>query len=124
MLGDDLGDSSPVQAQAFGGQCDGDLVDGVAIGTKFDDPAPRGVLTRCTLGSWGGGEEELLGAGAEVTDRGVQRCGGVTEPHRDDRRGLTSVQIGPQGFVPALAGVGRGAEELTSRAYRRLRANR
>ena len=51
----------PVQAQAFGGQCGGDLVDGVAISTQFDDPAPRGVLTRCTLRFWCGGEAKLLG---------------------------------------------------------------
>jgi hypothetical protein len=74
VLGDDFGDPGPVQREAFGGQRGGDLVDGVAVGTEFDDPAPGGVLTRCALGPWGGGEEELLGAGSEVPDRGVQRA--------------------------------------------------
>jgi hypothetical protein len=124
MLGDHLGDPGPVQRQPVGGERDGDLVDGVAIRTQLDDPCPGGVLTRRALGPGGDGEEELLTASPEVPDRGVQCRRGVTEPLGDHRRGLAVVQVGPQGFVPALAGVGWGREELTSRSHPRLRAIR
>src|SRR5664279_5256134 len=85
-----------------GGEPAGDLIDGVPVGTEFDDPAPGGVLTRCALGPWGGGEEELLGAAPEVPDRGVQRRRGVAEPLRDHRRGLAVAQVSPQCLIPAL----------------------
>ena len=120
MLGDDFGDPGPVQGQVLGCQRGGDLVDGVSKVAQLDDPVAGGVFARGALGSWGGGQEELLGAGPEVPDRGVQRRRGVAEPLRDLSGGLPVVQVGPQRLVPALGGVGRGREELPSRPHRVL----
>jgi len=50
VLGDHLGDPGPVQREALGGEPGGDLIDGVPVGTEFDDPAPGGVLTGALLG--------------------------------------------------------------------------
>ncbi len=114
-LGDDLADPGAVQPDALGGQCGGDLVDGVPLGAQGDDPGAGGVLAGCGFGAGAGIVEEVLCPGAEVGHGRVQPGGGVAEPGGHGRGGFTVEQVGTQCLVAGLRARGGDGEEFAAR---------
>jgi hypothetical protein len=113
--GQDLGDPGAVERGALGGQHRGDLVGRAALLAQLDDAGPGRLLGRRDLGSWPGGNKELLRSGAKVAHRRQQRLGGVAKGAGDLGCWPPLVQVGPQRLVAAVGGALRLGEELASR---------
>ncbi len=77
-------------------------------------PWPGPPVRRCALRSRPWGEEELLPPAPEVPHRGQQAGLGVAEPVGRLHCGQPLVQVGAERLVPAVGGLGRGGEELTT----------
>ena len=112
LLGDHLGDSGPVQRGAFRRERSGDLVDRVPGGAQLDDPRPCGILARRGLRAGPAGDEEVPGAGAEVSHRRQQRRRGIAEPGGGLGGRQALGQVGTQRLIPAVRGAVRTEEEL------------
>src|SRR5262249_36902140 len=98
------------------GQGAADIVDGEVLLAQGDDALTQGLLFGGDVGPLVGGEEEAAAGGlAELVDQDTEAAVGVAEAFGDFRAGAALDDVGTQGLVLALGGVGRFQEVLRQR---------
>src|SRR5262249_35494163 len=98
------------------GQGAADIVDGEVLLAQGDDALTQGLLFGGDVGPLVGGEEEAAAGGlAELVDQDTEAAVGVAEAFGDFRAGAAVDDVGTQGLVLTLGGVGRLQEVLRQR---------
>jgi hypothetical protein len=115
FLAEDLVDGDVADGQSLDGQGLADVVDGVVAFAQGDDAVSGGVAFGGALGAGSGRSEELDASGPKLAAEGVEGLAGVAEAVGDLLGAAPVDEIGAEGFVLALAGVGRAQEELGAR---------
>jgi hypothetical protein len=113
FLFEDLVNGHGADGLVLCGQGAADIVDGEVLLAQGDDAQTQGLLFRGAVGSLVRGKEEAaVGALAELAEQDTEAAVGVTEAFGDFRPGAALDDIGTQGLVLTLGGVGRFQEVL------------
>ena len=104
LLAEDLMNEHMAEGAVLGPEDGLDVVDGVVLFSKLDDPfTGRVMLWRC-LGTRFRRLEETQASAAQLPGQGIERCRGIAEALGDLFGAASFAQVGPEGFVLTLWG--------------------